>query len=304
MNITKYEVIEKIAETGSISRTAEYFQYTQSAVSQTVKNLEKEFGINLFRRTNSGFLLTHEGAKVMECIREINAGHRKLRECVGSFQNLLDGDIRLGSYISIASHILPDLIKKFNELYPHIRFDLYQEADVMLTEKLQENYLDAVFYCNPHKRDLQYQKIWRDPFVVALPENHFLSNRDSIDLKELADESFIELQVGFGVYYQKMFSEAGFSPKIKFRMTEELSILAMVEKGHGVAVLPWLTTFRNPYKVKTILIEPCYYRELGLVTSKNTHLSWAVKQFISFVAEYAKELFDIFPEEIREIMQS
>lgn len=289
MNITKYEIIEKIAETKSITKTAEYFQYTQSAISQTAKNVEKEFGINLFRRTNSGFLLTHEGAKIMVYIKEITEGHRHLRECVSSFQNLLDGHIRLGSYISIASHFLPQCVKEFNELYPYIQFELYQEADILLQEKLQENHLDLVIFSDPGKRTFHYQELWKDPFMVAVPEKHFAAKRSSIRLEELEDENFIELDLGFGSYYKKMFREARYSPKVRFRMTEELSILAMVEKGHGIAILPWLTTYRQPYKVKMVPIEPHYYRSLGIATRKDSYSSWAVKQFIRFLTDYVQQ---------------
>ena len=290
MNITKYEIIEKIAETGSVTKTAEYFRYTQSSISQSIKNVEKDFGVNLFLRTNKGLVLTEDGQKILPYIKEINQGHRHLREYIGNFQNHLEGTIHLGSYTSVASHILPNCIREFTEKYPRIHFDLYQEADIALQEKLQENYLDLVIFSNPNKKDLEYHELWKDPFMIAVPEDSIWAKRENISLEELKEEYFIELEIGFSKYYKHMFSEAGFSPKVKFRMTEELSILAMVEAGHGIAILPKLTTLRNPYRIKMIPVLPEYYRNIGIATCKHANLTWTTKRFINFLNDYLQDI--------------
>ena len=82
MNPSKYEVFLKAVETKSFTKTAEYFQYTQSAISQTIKNMERDLGITLFLRTRKGLILSAEGEALYFPIQEIVQKQRYLEETI------------------------------------------------------------------------------------------------------------------------------------------------------------------------------------------------------------------------------
>lgn len=96
MNPSKFEIFTKVEETKNFTRTAEYYQYTQSAISQTIKSLENEMGVTLFHRTTTGLLLTNEGKYLLPAILQIARGHQDLEERLSELKNNHSGRIRLG----------------------------------------------------------------------------------------------------------------------------------------------------------------------------------------------------------------
>ena len=290
MYSTKYEIILKVAETGSFTRTAEYFQYTQSAVSQTIKTVEKELGIILFNRTPKGIFLSEEGKLLLPHIREIVNGHRRLSECAGELQELHSGVVRLGAYLSLSCHWVPHCIKEFGKLYPNISFELCQEDDVTLLDLMRKGSLDLLIMSNPGKQEFAYEELFEDPFVIVLPTNHFAAGKSSLSLKELERENFIFLDVGYGPYLDQMFQDAGIKPCVTYRMIDDVSILSMVEHGLGISILPKFVTTRSPFEVQLIPMKPSYSRHLGMVTRKNDYLSWSVKKFMAFASTQKPDL--------------
>ena len=118
--MSKYEIILDVCNTGSISKTAAKFNYTQSAVSQLIKNFERELGISLFKRTKQGVqLLLHTG-EIVRCLENICREEKKIERIVADLNSLDSGHIRIGSIQSISYHWLPDILRKFSESYPKI----------------------------------------------------------------------------------------------------------------------------------------------------------------------------------------
>lgn len=117
MHLSKYEIVLKVAETKSFTRTAEYFQYTQSAISQTVKSVEEELMVSLFHRIPGGVLLSEEGKYLLPFIQKVVNEQRHLAECVGDLQQLHSGIVRLGAYLSPAIGF-PPASRNFKSIIP------------------------------------------------------------------------------------------------------------------------------------------------------------------------------------------
>ena len=125
MNPTKYEIILKVVDTNSFSKTAEYFRYSQSAISQTVKSMESEFGITLFHRTPHGVIPTEALEKLLPTLYNITYESRRLNEQLEELADIQNGTIRLGSYVSVSCYGLPELIYQYCRLYSKVKFELY-----------------------------------------------------------------------------------------------------------------------------------------------------------------------------------
>ncbi len=285
MNPSKYEILLKIQETKSFTRTAEYFQYTQSAISQTIKSMENDMNVTLFHRTPSGIFLTDEGKFLLPSILQIVEGHRHLEEQLSQLHKSHIGKVRIGAYDSMSCHWLPPCIKAFNQIYPNITFELYQEDDLPLLDLLKKGAIDLAFISNPKKREYDYVELFKDPFMIILPEKYPITS-STISLNDFKEESFIFLDVGYSKYTKAMFKKAGFKPKVKYRMIDDLTVMSMVEHCFGIGILPKLATHRTPYKLQILTpVEDCY-RSIGMVTRKNDHFSWAQKKFMSFASEF------------------
>lgn len=286
MNPSKYEVFLKAVETKSFTKTAEYFQYTQSAISQTIKNMERDLGITLFLRTRKGLILSAEGEALYFPIQEIVQKQRYLEETISRIHQTQSGTVRLGAYISVSCHWLPKCIQEFQKVYPNIRFDLYQEDDQHLLDALQKGIVDVLIISNPNKKDYTFTSIFEDPFILALPLEHPFAKEKTVSLKKFADESFICVPDGYQKQIKKMCKDAGIQPHVAYNMIDDNAVLAMVEQGFGVSILPKLITHRAPYKIAIVSPKEDASREIGLVTRADDYTPWAIRKFSEFALNY------------------
>ena len=96
MNLPAYEIITKIAELKSLSRTAEYFSYTPSRISQILKAAEEELGVPLFRREKSGLIPTMECTVLLPALRELLNSEKCFQEQLSRLKNVEAGAVRIG----------------------------------------------------------------------------------------------------------------------------------------------------------------------------------------------------------------
>ncbi len=291
MNPSKYEIFLKAAETKSFTKTADYFQYTQSAISQAVKSMERDFGITLFLRTHEGLILSAEGESIHAAILEIVQKQRLLEEEISRIHKTQSGTVRLGAYNSISCHWLPGCIQEFQKIYPNIRFDLYQEDDQHLLKALQKGTVDILIISNPTKKEYKFTPLITDPFILVLPPDHPLAGKEEISLRELAAEPFICIPDGYKKPISHMCNEANIHPHIAYNMIDDNAVLAMVEKGFGVSILPKLITYRTIYNIAIAYPKEKMTREIGFITRTNDYTPWAIRKFTEFALKYPFEYY-------------
>lgn len=282
MNGSRYEMLLKVIETGSITRTAEYYNYTQSAVSQAVKHLEEELGVRIFNRKNRTIELTKDGEYLLPAIREIVTGERQLIDRTSEIQKLQTGVIRIGAYTSMSCHWLPQRLSCFREKYPNVNFELRQGDSQLLRGWLKDGTVDVLFIMDLHDKDFDFIKLFEDKMVVLVPPDHPLAKRKTINVKDLKNRQLIMPESDYDMMLQKMFADSGFDPEIAFMVKEDYTIMSMVENGLGVSILPEYVLQRNPYDIKILPLRKGCKRELGIMMRRGEPLSWAVEKFIEF----------------------
>lgn len=285
MKNSKYEILLKAVETGSLTKTAEYFNYTQSAISQGVKSLEEELRVELLSRKNRTISLTKDGEYLLPIIREIVVGERHLLDKTSEIQNLQRGIIRIGAFTSMSCHWLPKYLSTFRDRYPNLRFEMKQGDYEQLSQWLREGTVDMLIMMKSTTNEFDFIKLFEDSMCVILPEGHRLAKRKVIGAKELKGEHFILPESDYREILKKMFKENQMNPRADFLVKEDYTIMAMVENGLGIGVLPELVLQRCPWKIKAVAFRKDVRRELGILTRKGEHVSWAVKKFIEFICD-------------------
>ena len=124
--MNRYIAFLKAFERNSFSDAARDLGYTQSAVSQMIKSLEAELGVTLLVRSRSGVTLTYEGRHLLPYIRDTVNAYRMLQSQAAGFSGLEQGTIRLGTFTSVSSFLLPPAMERFRRQHSRIRFELYQ----------------------------------------------------------------------------------------------------------------------------------------------------------------------------------
>ena len=282
MRTSRYEIFLKIVETQSLTRTAAYFGYTQSAVSQLVKALEGELGVSLLIRSKSGVRLTAEGEYLLPCMRQIVAGERSLFERTLELQNLNAGLIRIGIFTSLSCQWLPPYLKRFREAYPNIGFELLQGDSSEISEWMRIGMVDVGFMTPPESEEFYFRELLADRMHIVLTPNHPLAG-GPVSLSALSEETFVLLESGYSQIVERMLADAGVRPKQQYTVKDDYTVMSMVESGLGVSLLPELVLRRSPYDLYTFPTEPAYYRRMGVSWLKKEENTVAVNKFVQLL---------------------
>jgi len=283
MSLTKYEVLSKVVELGSLTKAAEWLGYTQSGVSHTVNSLEAEFGFALLVRSRSGLRLTAAGEQVMPLIREVLRANARLLEEVASVHGLEVGTVRIGTFTSVSVHWLPGMIKQFQADYPQIRFELMEGDYQEIEEWIQSGVVDCGFVTLPVKEHLQTFPLKMDRMLCLLPFDHPLAVHNTIEFAQMKEEPFIKPKEGSDYDVQRILDKAQFRPQVKFEAGDDYAIIAMVENGLGISILPELVLQGRDHKVKLLELAEPSHRHLGIAVPAMKSISPATERFIGHV---------------------
>ena len=286
--MSRYEIIRAVYETKNISKAANKLNYTQSAVSQAIKNFEKELGIQLFKRSKNGMEAMPYTKDIMNCINDICESEEKIYKISSNLTSLESGHIRIGSVQSISYNWLPDILSMFSSAYPNIKFELTVTGFDELIYKIENNELDCIFVSEYAAADLDFTAIGKDELVLVTPLNHPLCNKISVSIEDLHGKNFILSADGLNYETGTIFKQNNIKPKIKYKIDEDFTVIKMVEKGFGITILPKLLLKNIPFNVCIRQFNEHYSRVLGIACAKNLKPSPATLKFIDYVRKWGQ----------------
>ena len=282
-NIQKYKAFMKVAELESFTRAAEKLFYSQSGISRMINDLEKEWSVILFERSRTGVRLTSDGIRLLPLAQKVYAEYLQLQAEVDALNGLQSGVIRIGTFSSVATHWLPDILKSFQADFPNIDFEMLLGDYTEIENWIAEGRVDCGFTRLPALAGLDTIFLERDDYLVVLPEEHALSAHEVIPLDSLCQEPFILLEKGKNNEISEIFREHGLTPRIKFTLWDDYAVMALVKKKLGVSILPGLILRSMPYGIATRRMDISPHRNIGLAFRSRQTLSRAVKQFIEYL---------------------
>ena len=191
--LSRYGIFCKVIDTGSFTKAAEIAGYSQSAVSQTVKSIERELGSVLINRGKDGVSLTSDGESYMPYIRAIYSSEKALAKKRREMLGLENSTIRIGTFSSVSQNLLPNLIQQFKTQYPNIHFILKQGEYTSISKWIKDGSVDFGFVNMQRADGLIVQKFYHDEMMAVLPASHPLAKQEVVSLAQLADEPFILL---------------------------------------------------------------------------------------------------------------
>jgi DNA-binding transcriptional LysR family regulator len=283
MNIQKYRALVKAVEYGSFTKAAEASNYTQSGVSRMISDLETEWGISLLERGKAGVSLTSDEAKLLPMIQRICNEQEMLLAQVNNLHDMQLGLIRIGTFSSVATHWLPNIIKRFQKDYPKIEFELLLGDYKEIENWIQEGRVDFGFLRLPAIIELKTVPLEKDRLLVILPKDHPFADCDKFPMKELEKNPFILLEKGGKAEISAIFERNHLSPQVHFTTWDDYAIMSMVENGLGISILPELILRRIPYHVVTKELEVPAYRNIGIAMRNQMSLSLAVQRFLEYL---------------------
>ena len=266
--IQKYQALVETVRAGSISAAARRLSYSQSGVSRMIADLERDWGICLLERGRKGVRLTADGQQVMPFVEAVCEDQRRLLERVAEVVGAQTGLIVIGTFSSVATHLIPPAIERFTREHPGIEYELrmgdYSEIESWVADGL----VDFGFLPYPPqepREDLAREVVATDELMAVVPQGHELAAREAISLDELAAEPFILLERGSDNEISPLFETAGLSLTVCLSTWDDYAIMSMVENGLGVSILPNLILTRCPYRIEQRPLDPPVTRDLAAV---------------------------------------
>ncbi len=289
MSISKFETLAKVCELGSLTKAAEVLGCTQSAVSHTINSLEEQFGFAILTRSRAGVKLTDDGQRIMPSVRGMLNYYEQLNQTVSAIRGLDFGTVRIGAFTSVAVHWLPGVIKEFQRDYPNVDIKLlngdYHDVEKWLTE----GSVDLGFVNLPTSLNCECIALMEDRLLAILPPDHKFASYPKFPLVECETEAFITLLETSNHDANKALSAAGIKPNIKFSTKDDYAIIAMVEQGLGISIMPELLLRGRHDNVAVKELVPPSKRTIGLAIGETSRQSPATRKFADYIIRWVKE---------------
>ncbi len=275
-------VLRAVAATGSFSAAARELGCTQPAVSQQMKALEQSTGTPLLIRTGREMRLTEAGEALVRHAAGILAGLTAAEEEVAALAGLRAGRVRLVSFPSGSSTLVPTALAGMRAAHPGTRVSLVEAEPPRSVEMLRGGdceialafrYPQAGPAADPDADpaagwdDLVVRPLLRDRLVVMVPHDHRLAGAGTVGIGELAEEPWIAGCPRCRRHLVEVCEAEGFTPRIDFATDDYPAVVGLVGAGLGVAVLPELAVECVRAKgTATLGVKPAVRREVVALT--------------------------------------
>lgn len=283
MNIQKYMAFIKTIEYGSFTKAAEMLNYSQSGISRMINDLEKEWKVSLLVRNRLGVKLTSDGLKLLPYVKSVYDEYKKLQNQVDELNGLQSGLIRIGTFSSVATHWLPNIIKKFQKDYPNIDYEILLGDYTEIEEWIIEGRVDCGFLRLPTHNELEIIFLEQDRLLAIIPEDHPLVSCNKFPVTALCDEPFMLLEKGARAEITEIFEQNNLTPKVRFTTWDDYAVMSMVESGLGISILPELILKRVPYRIVAKELDVPAYRNIGFAIRNKKNIPLVVKYLIEYL---------------------
>jgi len=262
-----------VAEELHFTRAAERLNMAQPPLSQQIRQLESELGVQLFQRTKRQVQLTAAGKNFLKNVYKILIDLDKTCDSAQRAQKGEIGNIVVGFTGTATYDILPKLLQPYRSEFPFVDISVLQLSTTDQIQSLLNGEINIGILCAPIKNSqLNFEVIHQEPFIIAMPRNHPLASKSGpIEVQEFSKELFIMIPRNSGqIYYDTIINichNAGFSPNITQEVHELHTSISLVAAGMGVALVP--------DSIQNLRVRGITYRQLkNSVSTLKTALAW------------------------------
>lgn len=287
MNLNKYIVIIKAVELGSVSAAAGSLKITQSAATQLISSLEKELGIPILTRNKGGVRLTKEGSTLLPLLKNVVAADEKITSAVKELQSNRNV-IKIAAFKSVAINWLPEIIREYHRVEPGIKIELIDAGYSEIDQNLISESIDFGFVPLPANPACKSFPVYNDRLLAVIPADHqpALSDKGGFPVSAFATEPVVALSSSIDRDARTVFRNAGITPNIRYRVDDDYALLAMVENGLGISIVPELILKGTDKKVQIFELDPPAFRTIGISFPANKNASPEALAFSDFTRQY------------------
>jgi LysR family transcriptional regulator, hydrogen peroxide-inducible genes activator len=291
MTLRELEYLVALAKYRHFGRAAEACLVSQPTLSAQLKKLETELGVQLVERDSRGVILTEFGMKAAERARRILLEVQHLKDAAQESRNPETGAVKLGLFPTLGPYLLPLVMPGLAGRFPGLQLLLIEEKSDALAASLRHGEIDAAILALPVAGEqFAHEFLFEEPFLLAVPKTHPLSDHDRISLASLSDEELMLLEEGHCLRDQALdvCSLSGAMERPTFRATSLETLRHMVGAGLGMTLMPELATLTGGDASATRFVQfeqPRPSRRIGLFWRKRSARDALFRNLASHIRE-------------------
>ncbi|WP_294391015.1 LysR family transcriptional regulator [uncultured Clostridium sp.] len=285
MNLQQLEYFKVIAETKNFTSASNILLVSQPALSKAISKLEEELNVPLFEREGRNIKITKYGEVFLRyaesALSDIERGIEKIQD----MKKNNDRVISVSSTYCIGATVIPFLISNFLNTHMQTKFNFNNQSTDEILKDLKYEKIDLGFFDDIKSiedyPEIETSLVKKEEYVLIVPKNHYLANKEEVYLKDLKEENFIAYNAKGN---EKKISYAeliGYTPKISVEPTEASMLAGLVSAGAGISVVV-NTPMINTNKISKIKIKD----DIGY---KKIYMGWNKEAYISKIAEEFKQ---------------
>jgi LysR family hydrogen peroxide-inducible transcriptional activator len=275
MELQQLRYLVEVAKTRSFTRAAGECHVTQPTLSHQIRKLEEEIGEPLFQRRKKGAFLTPLGERLFQHALTILGTVEVVHQEASAFSRKIQGCLRIGIIPTVAPYFLPRLLSACQKKHSGISFQVTEDPTENLLTAMRRGIMDVAILSPPIVGDdIKFQDLFEDEFLLALPCKHPLRRRGSIGLADLQAFPMILMNDAHCLRGQtlSLCKRAGFTPTVFIQSAQLDTVLAMVEAGLGISLVPAIarSSFRHRKVVFRSLRPEKLSRQISLAWPKQS----------------------------------
>ena len=293
-----YRVFLEVAKQGNISAAAQNLFISQSAVSQSVKQLEEQLQVRLFSRSTRGVSLTSEGKLLLEYVSHALGLLQSGEEKIAASRQLLTGELIIGASDTVTKTYLLSRLEAFHKDYPDIRIRILNGTTSMVLDYLHAGQVDIAFASEAPDETVYSVRHCVDTHTIFVAAPDYLEFDKVYTMEEIAALPLIllERKASSRVYLERYFQERGIQIHPEIELGSHNLLISLARIGLGVAcvteefsqsglgrgvILPVRTAFEIPP------------RSVCMCTLRDVSPTSAANRFMDFISESDKMTYDI-----------
>lgn len=292
--IGEIEAFIAVAEKLNFKAAADSVFISQPALSRRIEKLEMLIGTRLVERTTRHVALTEAGTRFLEhaqaAVEELHLGIQGINESTVRRRSV----VTIACVPSVASNLLPNVLKQFVGIHPHTRIRVIDEGAREVVAAVVSGEADfGLNFIGTQEPEIEFKAIYTESYRLAMPSDHALAKRESISWEEIANEPYISIAQSSGnrILMDNALARLAKRPAAQFEANHVAGVLGMVGAGLGVAAIPSLALPSGAQAniVSIPLNNPTISRTLGLIAKKGKRLQPVAQALYSHLLSFNDE---------------
>ena len=281
-----------VAEELNITRAAERLNMSQPPLSNQIKGLEEELGVQLFIRGKRQLTITDAGMHLFRRARQIMELTEQTQQEMQSMEGLT-GDLNISLVEGRAPFLLARWISGFRLEFPRVSVHLWNGSGDEVMERLHRGLADLALVAAPYSLEqLDGFSVGREPWVAMMSREHPLAKEESrfLPLQALVGQSlYIPSRRSRLDSIRAWFEELGEEPTIAGDLSNYIDAVALAEQNAGICIYPMTTYNESDLIVKKVITESARQVEYALVWRRNDRQTQIQEEFVNYVQDCMEE---------------